>query len=204
MKHEVSKQWEPHEDILILELIKQHGRKWEVLKLSFPGRSTSSIRNRWQRMQKFTLTSKNKCARCGLPKRGHICKVAPSLPPSPVELPPSPVELPSPPSLPMPYKFPIISSPPPPDYELTSPPQARIHAIPRVLPSHTRKMPLLTSPLTSPHGEFYNLFQDDLPMVSKKDSERMMANIRREYEQPPQNTFDIDTLTYLKECGFFV
>lgn len=201
MKHEVSKQWEPHEDILILELIKQHGRKWEVLKLSFPGRSTSSIRNRWQRMQKFTLTSKNKCARCGLPKCGHICKVAPSLPPFPVELPPSPVELPSPPSLPMPYKFPIISSPPPPDYELTSPPQARIHAIPRVLPSHTRKMP----PLTSPHGEFYNLFQDDLPMVSKKDSERMMANVRREHQQPQaQNTFDIDTLTYLKECGFFV
>ena len=198
MKHEVSKQWEPHEDMLILELIKQHGRKWKVLKHGFQGRSASSIRNRWQRLQRSIFRSKNNCAQCRLPKRGHICKVASSLPP-PVELPRN-----SPPPLPMPYKFPVISSPLPrsqPDHELSSPPQARIHAIPRVLPSHTRKMP----PLTSPHGEFYSLFQDDLPMVSKKDSERMMASIRREYKQPQaQNTFDIDTLTYLKECGFFV
>jgi hypothetical protein len=42
-------------------------------------------------------------------------------------------------------------------------------------------------------------------MVSKKDSELMMANIRREYKQlQPQNTFDMDTLTDMKECGFFV
>jgi hypothetical protein len=106
MKREVAKLWEPGEDMLILELIKQYGRKWGLIKLFLAGRSTSSIRNRWLRMQKSDL-----------PKRAHICKMDP------------------------------------------------------------RKMP----PLTSPCGEFYNLSQD-LPMVSMKDSELMMENVRREQQ----------------------
>ena len=43
------------------------------------GRSVSSVRNRWQRIEKGRKlreaghASKNRCQRCGAPKRGHVC-----------------------------------------------------------------------------------------------------------------------------------
>jgi len=77
--HEHMKPWEPEEDRLIIELLATLGPKWSKIVKALPGRSISSIRNRWQRIEKGRKLQeegkifKNRCPVCGQPKRGHVC-----------------------------------------------------------------------------------------------------------------------------------
>lgn len=71
--------WEPEEDQTIIELLDKFGPKWSKIVQQLPGRSVSSVRNRWQRIEKGRKLrmagqeSKNRCQQCGEPKRGHVC-----------------------------------------------------------------------------------------------------------------------------------
>ena len=77
--HENMKAWEPEEDRLIIELLATIGPRWSKIVKALPGRTISSIRNRWQRIDKGLKMreegheSKNRCNICGQPKRGHVC-----------------------------------------------------------------------------------------------------------------------------------
>lgn len=77
--HEHMRAWEPEEDTIIIHLIGELGPKWSRIVQQLPGRSVSSVRNRWQRIEKGRKLretgqeSKNRCQRCGHPKRGHVC-----------------------------------------------------------------------------------------------------------------------------------
>jgi len=74
-----AKPWAPEEDHIILALHAADGPKWSVIVQSLPGRTISSVRNRWQRLEKGRkmreqgLETRNRCHACGQPKRGHIC-----------------------------------------------------------------------------------------------------------------------------------
>lgn len=78
--HEVMRSWDPEEDEVILNLVNEFGPKWAIIVKHLPGRTVSSVRNRYQRIQKGVklresgVHIKNKCHACGEPKRGHICK----------------------------------------------------------------------------------------------------------------------------------
>ena len=75
MKHEVMETWTAEEDRLLLHLIDVHGTSWKTIGQSFNARSVSSIRNRYQRIINGSKhKGKNKCQRCGMIKRGHICQ----------------------------------------------------------------------------------------------------------------------------------
>ena len=50
--HEHMKAWEPEEDRMIIELLASLGPRWSKICKALPGRSISSIRNRWQRIDK--------------------------------------------------------------------------------------------------------------------------------------------------------
>ena len=73
------RQWDPEEDQLIMQLLQQLGPKWSRIVQQLPGRTISSVRNRWQRIDKGNKLraagqeSKNRCQQCGQPKRGHVC-----------------------------------------------------------------------------------------------------------------------------------
>lgn len=77
--HENMKAWEPEEDRLIIELLGEIGPRWSKIVKALPGRTISSVRNRWQRIDKGQkmreegAESKNRCQICGAPKRGHVC-----------------------------------------------------------------------------------------------------------------------------------
>ena len=77
--HEHMRAWEPEEDQLIIRLLNELGPKWSKIVEQLPGRSVSSVRNRWQRIDKGNKLreagkeSKNRCQQCGKPKRGHVC-----------------------------------------------------------------------------------------------------------------------------------
>jgi len=77
--HEHMRAWDPEEDNIIITLLNQLGPKWSRIVQQLPGRSVSSVRNRWQRIEKGRKLreagqeSKNRCQRCGQPKRGHVC-----------------------------------------------------------------------------------------------------------------------------------
>lgn len=74
-----AKPWTPEEDHVILALHAADGPKWSVIVQSLPGRTISSVRNRWQRLEKGRKMreegreTRNRCHACGQPKRGHIC-----------------------------------------------------------------------------------------------------------------------------------
>ena len=57
----------------------KEGSKWSKIVQRLPGRTVSSVRNRWQRIEKGRKlrekgqVSKNRCHACGQPKRGHVC-----------------------------------------------------------------------------------------------------------------------------------
>merc|ERR1719265_1154128 len=57
----------------------QLGPMWSKIVKQLPGRTVSSVRNRWQRIEKGRkqreagIVSKNRCHACGQPKRGHVC-----------------------------------------------------------------------------------------------------------------------------------
>jgi hypothetical protein len=77
--HENMKAWAPEEDHIILEMHQSEGPKWSKIVQRLPGRTISSVRNRWQRIEKGRKLreqgkeSKNKCHACGQLKRGHVC-----------------------------------------------------------------------------------------------------------------------------------
>ncbi|EOD40229.1 hypothetical protein EMIHUDRAFT_446796 [Emiliania huxleyi CCMP1516] len=82
--HEHMRAWEPEEDLTILRLLGECaqsglGPNWSRIAVSLPGRTVSSVRNRWQRIEKGRKLReaghafKNRCQRCGAPKRGHVC-----------------------------------------------------------------------------------------------------------------------------------
>jgi len=64
---------------LIVEMHKRLGPRWSTIASEFPGRTVSSIRNRFLRLQNGNKLrdegkiTKNRCSKCGLPKKGHIC-----------------------------------------------------------------------------------------------------------------------------------
>ena len=80
--------WEPEEDRLIIEMLSQHGPRWAQIVKRLPGRTISSVRNRWQRIERGRRMgstgseTKNRCQWCGQPKRGHVCfaRMAPRAP----------------------------------------------------------------------------------------------------------------------------
>ena len=62
-----------------MEMLERLGPKWSKIVQRLPGRTVSSVRNRWQRIDKGRRLreagheSKNRCQQCGKPKRGHVC-----------------------------------------------------------------------------------------------------------------------------------
>ena len=78
-RHENMQAWSPEEDQIILAMVASEGPKWSKIVQRLPGRTVSSVRNRWQRIEKGRklreagIESKNRCHACGLPKRGHVC-----------------------------------------------------------------------------------------------------------------------------------
>ena len=71
--HEVFSKWSGKETALLLANVDKYGNQWK--KMDINGRSVSSIRNRWVRLtSKHIKKGKNKCLKCGMMKRGHICK----------------------------------------------------------------------------------------------------------------------------------
>lgn len=76
MKRDFMETWNSEEDQLLLDLIDLHGTCWKVIAGSFPTRTASSIRTRYHRIVDGSRqVGKNKCLKCGMIKRGHICKV---------------------------------------------------------------------------------------------------------------------------------
>lgn len=77
--HENMKAWEPEEDAVIREQVRILGPKWATIVDFLPGRTVSSVRNRFQRMEKGDKLreegkeSRNRCHLCKLPKKGHTC-----------------------------------------------------------------------------------------------------------------------------------
>ena len=75
----LQKAWEPEEDNIIQEMHERMGPKWKQIVKELPGRTISSVKNRWQRIEKGRRLReegaelKNRCHACGQPKKGHIC-----------------------------------------------------------------------------------------------------------------------------------
>jgi hypothetical protein len=73
--------WQPEDDIKIMELHRTLGPRWSAIASRFPGRTVSSIRNRFLRLQtgqkirEAGQITKNRCQLCGQPKKGHTCGV---------------------------------------------------------------------------------------------------------------------------------
>lgn len=72
--------WTVEEDLLIMQLVEQHGKRWSKIAARLPGRTDNGVRNRWNRMERAQVLRQARgteagyrCRRCGQPKRGHIC-----------------------------------------------------------------------------------------------------------------------------------
>ena len=75
--------WTPEDDNKIRDFVLHNGNRWtEIQSCVLEERTVSSIRNRWQRIQKGAQgIGRNKCHKCGQTKRGHSCKgIAHALP----------------------------------------------------------------------------------------------------------------------------
>jgi hypothetical protein len=66
-------QWQPREDILLLEIIALKGtRNWKRIQEHFPGRTISGCRRRWYRLRESVGDpSPQKCPNCQLPFRSE-------------------------------------------------------------------------------------------------------------------------------------
>ena len=70
---EVFSKWSGEETALLLANVDKYGNQWG--KMDINGRSVSSIRNRWARLTSNHIKKgKNRCSKCGMIRRGHICK----------------------------------------------------------------------------------------------------------------------------------
>jgi hypothetical protein len=83
------RKWSIHEDITIITLSKMIGNKWTTISEHLENRTSNSVRNRWQRLQRaeklkngghFIDRNGNKvdkffytCTKCSKPLRGHTC-----------------------------------------------------------------------------------------------------------------------------------
>lgn len=66
--------WTEEDDDKIRDFVLKQGTRWsDIQSTVLEERTVSSIRNRWQRIQKEGL-GRNKCHKCGQMKRGHSCK----------------------------------------------------------------------------------------------------------------------------------
>ena len=72
--------WTVEEDLLILKMVEEHGKRWSKIAAQLPGRTDNGVRNRFNRMEKAQELKSTRradagyrCRRCGQPKRGHIC-----------------------------------------------------------------------------------------------------------------------------------
>ena len=78
-KHEHMKAWSSEEDHIIIDGVQLHGHQWRLIVRDLPGRSVSSTRNRWNRIEKGRMMreagtrGRNICHLCWQPKKGHIC-----------------------------------------------------------------------------------------------------------------------------------
>ena len=78
-KHEHMKAWSSEEDHIIIDGVQLHGHQWRLIVRDLPGRSVSSTRNRWNRIEKGRMMreagtrGRNICLLCWQPKKGHIC-----------------------------------------------------------------------------------------------------------------------------------
>ena len=78
-KHEHMKAWSSEEDHIIIDGVQLHGHQWRLIVRYLPGRSVSSTRNRWNRIEKGRMMreagtrGRNICHLCWQPKKGHIC-----------------------------------------------------------------------------------------------------------------------------------
>ena len=81
-KHDNMKSWSSEEDHVIIDGIQLHGHQWRLIVKDLPGRSVSSTRNRWNRIEKGRemreagTRGRNMCHLCWQPKKGHICPAA--------------------------------------------------------------------------------------------------------------------------------
>ena len=75
MKHENMAAWTEEEDRALDDMVARIGPAWtEICSSTFPDRTVSSVRNRFQRRRNGTrIQGRNKCRRCGQIKRGHTC-----------------------------------------------------------------------------------------------------------------------------------
>ena len=65
--------WDPEEDRLIIEMLSQHGPRWAKIVKELPGRTISSVRNRWQRIDRGRrITRTAKCLRTAASGAGSL------------------------------------------------------------------------------------------------------------------------------------
>ena len=82
--HEHMKTWSQEEDYIIIDGVKLHGHQWRIIVRKLPGRSVSSTRNRFNRIEQGRMMretgtrGRNMCHFCWQPKKGHICTAAPA------------------------------------------------------------------------------------------------------------------------------
>jgi len=75
-RHENMRPWTSAEDAIIHENVEVMGNKWADIVKQLDDRTVSSVRNRWQRIQKGRERANekgNRCHKCGQLKRGHTC-----------------------------------------------------------------------------------------------------------------------------------
>jgi len=83
-RHESARAWEHWEDAIISQTVGEGGHRWSQIVRRLPGRTQSSVRNRYQRMTKgLTKRGINKCKLCGQQKLGHTCTMPRAPPGSP-------------------------------------------------------------------------------------------------------------------------
>ncbi|KAG8458218.1 hypothetical protein KFE25_001510 [Diacronema lutheri] len=81
---EAAAQWTAAEDLITTEAVQRFGCKWNLISSLVPGRTAASVRNRWHRIRRAARRRETesapegvyKCSRCGLPKKGHMCKLS--------------------------------------------------------------------------------------------------------------------------------
>ena len=99
--------WTEEEDALVLEGVRTHGFKWRLIAAKLPGRSDSSVRNRWRRLPEAKLPRPDHTLGGGVaalsplgrfttaPTFSVVPRRAPAQLPPPLQLPGSPSGVPS-------------------------------------------------------------------------------------------------------------
>jgi hypothetical protein len=78
--HETTVPWEDAETLKLMQMCVEVGNRWKDIGKQL-GRSQNSVRNKFQRIQKGRMMvgeKGQKCKKCGMNRRGHICQSSPS------------------------------------------------------------------------------------------------------------------------------